>query len=79
MLPSAGLWMSQDRTWYSFGVTNLVQRWVTNAQSNQGIVIKTSSSMDIEYGIASSEYADACRRPVLFVIYSPSKALTLAQ
>ena len=70
---------SQEQAWYSFNVTGLVQQWLADSASNQGMMIKGSESTSVQYNIASSEYEAACRRPALYIIFTGASPLTMVQ
>lgn len=49
-------------------VTSLVDGWLSNPESNQGVVLR-SGSPDVTYTLASSENQTASRRPKLLIVY----------
>jgi hypothetical protein len=52
---------------YSLDVTEIVRAWVSDAAQNQGVVLKGSGGVSVEYGFASRESADTTIRPRLIV------------
>ena len=58
------------KQWAGIEVTALTQDWVSDPSSNQGILIGSNQSGSVEYALASSEYPQECRRPLIAVIYS---------
>ncbi len=56
-------------TWKSWDVTSLVQGWV-NGGTNNGVLLKDSSSTSACKWFYSSDYGDASKRPKLSVCYT---------
>jgi len=78
VLPMAGGWVAYEEAWLATNVTALVGHWAENDSSNHGALLKGTGDVSVEYRFASSEYPEACRRPVLYVIYSDSYAIELS-
>jgi hypothetical protein len=55
--------------WYTFTVASLVQAWVSDPQSDLGVVIKGRAGDHVQYSLASSESPNAALRPVLTISY----------
>jgi hypothetical protein len=65
--------LTRDRAWLSLDVTSLVQSWVSDPESNLGMVIKGSGQVAVEYEFASSNYTlNTSLRPRLFVDWEPA-------
>ena len=64
-----GLLRGADQ-WASMSVTSLAQDWVDDPNSNEGLLIAGRQTGSVEYALASSEYPQECRRPLMAVIYS---------
>lgn len=73
------VWTAWDRSWYTWGVTDLARAWAADPASNQGVILRASSDVSVAYDFASSEYPDPCRRPLLVVVYSSGAPLAWAQ
>jgi len=58
------------KQWSGIDVTALTQSWISDPDSNQGILIGSHQSGSVEYALASSEHPQECRRPLVAVIYS---------
>jgi len=60
----------RDR-WYTWGVTSAVQRWVQDAATNKGLLLRqTNTEIGGEYDIRHSEYVGLEPRPYLVVTYT---------
>ena len=59
--------LEDRRTWHSVAVTQLAFEWMTNPETNYGIIVKGSPGTQVEYGIASSEHPILEWRPRLVV------------
>jgi hypothetical protein len=57
--------------WYSWDVTDLVQRWVDGTLTNNGVVVRADSGQGA-YAFSSSEGSMIERRPRLVVTYNTS-------
>ncbi|MFN4083066.1 MAG: Ig-like domain-containing protein, partial [Bacteroidia bacterium] len=53
----------------TFTVTSLVQKWVNNSSTNNGILIKQAGTVDKRHIIGTSENSNASYRPVLTVTF----------
>jgi len=54
-------------SWYRLDVTDMARAWAADADQNQGLVLKGSGGVSVEYGFASNESADVTIRPRLIV------------
>ena len=55
--------------WYTFNVTNLVQEWLANPSSNLGLVLRSTSSISVQYNLATSQFSGQFYRPKLIIHY----------
>ena len=55
--------------WYDLDLTSLVQDWVRESNTNQGLVLKGSGSASVEYGFYSSNHSSEAMRPRLMVVW----------
>ncbi len=55
--------------WARLELTQIVQRWVQNAGSNRGLVLKAYANRNVQYDFASSEWPDITYRPSLRIEY----------
>lgn len=58
--------------WVDWDVTRLVQAWVSNPSSNMGMILKSFTTVGVQYHFASSEYGNIGLRPKLTIQYSLS-------
>jgi len=62
--------LNATEQWYSWDVTDLVQKWVTDPALNQGMILVGSGSpLDVGRGVWSSEHSSSSQRPKLMVKY----------
>jgi hypothetical protein len=54
--PASSQFVNAVDTWFNWEVTDLVQLWVANPASNQGMILKGDGPTSVEYSFASSEY-----------------------
>ncbi|MFZ2487131.1 MAG: DNRLRE domain-containing protein [Anaerolineae bacterium] len=50
-------------------LTNMVSSWVTNANNNQGVLLR-GEDPSVEYVVSSRENADTSQRPKLLIVYA---------
>ena len=55
--------------WYTFTVSALVETWVRDAQSNNGMIIKGRQGDAVQYSLWSSEALNSALRPFLMITY----------
>ncbi len=63
--------------WYTFSVASLVQAWVSDPQSDLGLVIKGRPGDHVQYSLASSESYNSALRPILTISYRRQPSLPL--
>jgi len=57
-------------TWYSFGLTDLVQAWVSGAAANNGVLLRCASTLaNADFRFVSAQDASVSLRPKLVVSY----------
>ncbi|MBC7257980.1 MAG: DNRLRE domain-containing protein [Chloroflexi bacterium] len=66
------VWLQYTNRWYTFDVTDMVQAWVLDPSSNQGLVLKSTCTMAelVQYSLAGSDYENSSLRPKLIVQYT---------
>jgi len=81
MLPAEGIIEVDKYPGYKeWTVTDMVQSWVDNPKSNQGLLLSAdSASVGAYRSFASSEHSSANWRPRLVVSYRPKESMTLAE
>lgn len=74
--PAASTWLRNTGQWYSFNMTSLVQKWISDPASNQGYLLKViNATAQVEYGLAACRYvANPAQRPQLVVTYDDTYA-----
>lgn len=55
--------------WYTFTLTSLVQEWLDDARSNNGLVIKGRPGDQVQYSFRSSDSPVSSQRPFLTITY----------
>lgn len=72
---AAGVQKVENTTgWYAFTLTDLVQQWVDGSKPNYGVALmdRDEAAIAVNFkAFASSENADAAKRPVLRIQYAP--------
>ena len=67
--PADSVQIQDTHAWHNWDVTSLAQKWVSDPQSNYGVVIQAHSSVAVAYYCLSSEGTDVNSRPTLAVTY----------
>ena len=67
--PHAEATWSEEKVWYAFDVTDLVQGWVSAPGSNHGVLLRATGDAAVEYNMISSQNPVAEWRPKLWVTY----------
>jgi hypothetical protein len=65
--PEAEVLLDAENRWYSFDVTSLVQRWVDEPGSNQGLILTGEGGVSVQYGLSAVEADDPGFGPRLVV------------
>ena len=68
--PRASQIVSSANTWCELDITSLVQQWVSNPNSNRGLLLR-GQTLAGEYTFTSSDYLNASLRPQLDISYTP--------
>lgn len=68
-VPATRALVSEIDTWVMLNLTDLVQGWVADPNSNAGMLIKGGGNVSVQYHFWSSEYANDNFRPRLVVTY----------
>lgn len=55
--------------WYSFSVSSLVEGWVRDPASNNGLILKGRPGDPVQYSISSSDAVYQALRPILTISY----------
>jgi hypothetical protein len=70
--------MTAAGRWYTLNVTNMVREWLTNPESNYGLILKTLPGANVQYNLRSGDYQwDATTRPKLTIVYTRSGTPTV--
>lgn len=59
--------VNKTSQWYYLDVTQAVQKWITNPQSNFGFILRGNNANQAEYNFASSNHTSAYLRPRLTI------------
>lgn len=67
----ASMIITATGVWTEWPLTDLVQEWVADPESNNGIVLKAGSGTQVEYSLVAAQYlANATLHPRLQVVYA---------
>ena len=61
--------LSDENRWETMDLAGLVQDWVREPTTNQGLVLKASGEASVEYGFYSSKHPAEAMRPRLWVVW----------
>jgi hypothetical protein len=67
--PSSIRTVLEDNKWYTWTVSSMVQTWINDPNTNQGLILRGSGDHFVQFSFATSEYWDTDRRPKLAVTY----------
>jgi len=62
-LPATNVWSTLD-------VTEMVRQWVASPETNRGLLVGSSGNVQVRYDLASAEYPQVERRPILTIVYA---------
>jgi hypothetical protein len=74
--PVASQEVGAERTWYTFDVTTLLEKWHARPATNHGLVVKGQGDVATAYRFASSEHWSQHWRPKLTIHYATESVLT---
>ena len=66
--PAATTTVQYTNGYYSWDITSMVQPWVANPASNEGVIL-TADGLNVEYWMRTSEISSPSQRPALRVTY----------
>lgn len=58
-----------EDAWFNLNLTSVVQQWVNNPASNNGIALRSTGTTQVEYALGSREAENVYIRPHLYVLY----------
>jgi len=61
--------VNELQQWYEWNITAMVQDWLQNPESNNGIILNAFAVPKVQYNFASSEYNNPQARPKLKIRY----------
>ena len=64
---------------FTWNITELVKGWINGTYTNEGMLLRTTTTSSGTTSFASSDYANSSRRPQLNVTYTESQAPTINQ
>lgn len=67
--PLSSVYTDGISTWYDFDITRAVQDWVTNSESNKGLLLRQSLNIDRSFNFMSSDSYTTGKQPKLTVTY----------
>jgi len=63
--------LAETNYWYDVDLTDVVQAWVNDPDSNHGMIMQASGSASVQYDIYASEHPWTGQRPRLLIQYIP--------
>lgn len=70
LFPDSSVTLADVGRWYEFDVVNMAQGWITSIGQNQGVILKGSGDISVQWKFYASEHWQAEYRPKLDLTYA---------